>query len=100
MTNLPARRVAPSELRRIFNDGDYVGRAERNELLTSVESSRPARAAASQEPGTLSQMVRYFDTSLRPVAIVHQYRKPDGTLGGSGLPDPKRLWLDGEILYC
>jgi hypothetical protein len=29
------------------------------------------------------------------MAIVHQYLRPDGTLGASGLPDPK--WLrDGD----
>ena len=33
------------------------------------------------------------------VAEVHQYVRPDGSLGGSGLPDPKRLYKDG-ILYA
>jgi hypothetical protein len=30
--------------------------------------------------------------------MVHQYLQPDGTLGASGQPDPKRLLHDG-ILY-
>jgi hypothetical protein len=41
-------------------------------------------------------MLRYFrrrDGQL--MAIVHQYRLPNGELGASGLPDPK--WLrDGD----
>lgn len=45
-------------------------------------------------------MVWYYDESLEGVALVHQYLRPDGSLGGSGKPDPKRLLLDDEILYC
>jgi hypothetical protein len=36
-------------------------------------------------------------TAASYVAIVHQYLNPDGTLGGSGTPDPK--WLrDGYMI--
>jgi hypothetical protein len=93
--------VPEDELRRIFNDGDYYGRACRNELLTSVEAERPAPPSAGQPPGTMSRVVVYYDLpSLRRVALVHEYRLPDGTLGASGRPDPKRILLEGEILIC
>ena len=94
------RRVTGAELRRAFNEGRYYERVLRNELIASVESERPARPEASQPPGTVSQMVWYFDQDLNRVALVHQYVRPDGSLGGSGLPDPKRLLLADEILYC
>ncbi len=52
----------------------------------------------------MSRMVWYYamtgDGSLRKVALVHEYRRPDGSLGGSGLPDPKRLIVGDEILFC
>jgi hypothetical protein len=45
----------------------------------------------------LSQTVEYYDGDNR-VALVHQYLRPDGTIGASGRPDPKALLEDG-ILY-
>lgn len=96
----PTRKVSAAELRRLFNEGRYHERAQANQLLISVESEREARDSAGQPPGTLSQMVWYFDPStLDRVALVHQYRRPDGSIGGSGRPDPKRLLLQDEILF-
>jgi hypothetical protein len=43
-------------------------------------------------------MVRYVDASGTCIAVVHQYLKPDGTLGGWGRPDPKFL-LHDSIAY-
>jgi hypothetical protein len=43
-------------------------------------------------------MVSYQDANHIEVALVHQYVKPDGTLGGHGYPDPKRL-LIGQTFY-
>jgi hypothetical protein len=98
--SLPVRRVSPTELRRIFNEGRYYERLGKGELLASVESDRPARPEAGQPVGTRSQMVWYYDSSLRRVALVHQYVRADGTLGASGRPDPKRVLLEQEILFC
>ncbi len=47
---------------------------------------------------TRSQLITYFDADGRRVAIVHQYLRRDGTLGASGLPDPKWLLHEGEVL--
>ncbi len=48
--------------------------------------------------GTRSQIIRYTDASGMLIVVVHQYLRPDGTLGASGLPDPKRL-REGNIIY-
>ena len=96
----PVRKASPDELRRVFNEGRYLEKALNNDLLVATESSRPAPESAGQPPGTLSETVWYFDLQLNRIAFVHQYRLPDGTLGGSGLPDPKRILLNNEILYC
>lgn len=85
-------------MRRRFNDGRYVDRAATGELTSVVMDSRPAPEGAGQPPGTLSQMISYRDRGDNEVARAHQYLRPDGTLGGSGRPDPKRLFEDG-ILY-
>jgi hypothetical protein len=33
----------------------------------------------------------------RTVAWAHRYLRADGSLGASGLPDPKAVWEDGMI---
>ena len=43
-------------------------------------------------------MVSFLDSDNNELARVHQYLRPDGTIGASGKPDPKRL-LEGNILY-
>ena len=50
--------------------------------------------------GTRSQMVWYLGQDGQKLILVHQYLLPDGTIGGSGRPDPKRMVLDDEIIYC
>jgi hypothetical protein len=92
--------VTPQELRKRFNAGKYYERVLADELIATVESERLPRAEANEPPGTLSQMIWYYDDSLQRVALVHQYLRPDGSLGGSGRPDPKRLLFGDEILFC
>lgn len=41
-------------------------------------------------------MVAYVDVSWRIVAKAHRILLQDGTLGASGLPDPKKLIINGE----
>jgi hypothetical protein len=48
--------------------------------------------------GTKSQLVIYNDGE-REVAITHRYLFPDGSTGGSGRPDPKRILCCGAVLY-
>lgn len=69
----------------------------RGELRAVVlEEGRPEIELAAKEPlGTVSQMVSYRDSNDDEVARVHQYLRPDGSIAGSGLPDPKRLFEDG-----
>jgi hypothetical protein len=44
--------------------------------------------------------VAYYETwgNRRRIALVHQYLRPDGTVGASGRPDPKAI-LDRGTLY-
>ncbi len=53
---------------------------------------------SGQPHGTKTQMVEYIDANGAQIALVHQYKLLDGTLGASGRPDPKKLRI-GDILY-
>lgn len=98
MVRPPIHRVSLAELREIFNT-NVLPRLDKD-LIEIVSSEGPPNPRYHQPPGTLSQRVEYWEStgnSLRKVAIVHQYLLPDGTLGASGLPDPKRVLHDGVI---
>ena len=80
--------------RQRFNALDLVGELQRGTVTVVVAKEWLAPVSARQPTGTMSQRVRYFKDGEQ-VAIVHQYVQPDGSMGGSGLPDPK--WLrDGD----
>jgi hypothetical protein len=92
----PRRRVSESEIRQRFAAGGFAARIESG-LLREVVVKDRAYPLATEPPGTRSQMVAYFDGRQR-VALVHRYLRPDGSVGASGMPDPKELFDDG-ILY-
>ncbi|MGB9071059.1 MAG: hypothetical protein WCC22_00175 [Terriglobales bacterium] len=95
----PIQRITPQEMRRRFNDGNYWGRAQKGEFSTVViEDRHPSLTLANEPFCTRSQMVSYRDDSNSEIARVHQYLRPDKSLGASKKPDPKRL-LENGILY-
>jgi hypothetical protein len=94
----PVRRVTAPEICQKFNKGNYWGRAKAGEFTILVmENKHPAQTLAKEPFCTRSQMVSYRDGS-NEIARVHQYVKPNGQLGASGKPDPKRLLHNG-VLY-
>lgn len=83
----------------MFHEHDFLGRLRRGELTGRVIKDRqPTPPPPGMPPGTRSQIVAYLDGETQ-VALVHQYRLPDGRLGASGLPDPKRLLIDETLYY-
>lgn len=98
--SLKKRRVAPEEIRQRFNSMGLAKQAEDGTLMQILERESPARPQANQPTGTRSRMVWYVDSTMTKVALVHEYRLTDGTIGGSGKPDPKRLVVGDEVLYC
>lgn len=81
--------VDADRLRKLFNDARFNERCLDGELTEwTVEDGDPD-PRAGEPPGTRSQIVDYLDRGHR-VARIHQYLRADGSLGGSGLPDPKR----------
>ncbi len=84
-------------LRRLFNEGRYWERLQAGRLVGVVGASR--HPGPPFEPYcTVSQIVRYHKRNQKRVAVVHQYLRPNGTLGASGRPDPKSVRALG-ILY-
>lgn len=62
-----------------------------------MENRHPSLMAANEPFCTYSQMVSYRDTQNKEIARVHQYLRPDGSIGASEKPDPKRLFEDGVL---
>ena len=98
MTQEP-RRVSPSRLRAVFNNGQFRESITKGDLVPTIAKSHHLDdPAAKGEPYcTHSQFVNYFDQNGQRLAGVHRYLRPDGSIGGSGQEDPKRLVVGQEV---
>jgi hypothetical protein len=82
----------------MFNGAGFDKRVEAGEITIQITKSHAAPPRANQPPGTLSQMIAYRDKKDgTELASAHRYYRPDGTLGGSGKPDPKSLLQNGTL---
>ena len=97
-----ARYVSESIIREAFNSGQFWRRAKEREFEVWFDQdthyTRKQASERSLQYCARSQILRYYDSENTLIAVVHQIRKRDGTLGASGLPDPKYLDLGREIL--
>jgi hypothetical protein len=93
-------RVDQWKVRQIFNEGQFTERAESGELEVQVKRSKEVLTNKFKGwvPGTLSQELRYYDSSGLLVAKAHRYLRPDGKLAASGMVDPKRVVKD-DVMY-
>jgi len=96
---LRLQKVSQIELRRIFNEESYASRIAAGAYFEKlIREGHPSPPRSNEPPCTRSQILAYLDDAGRTVTIVHQYLRPDGTLGASGKPDPKKLFHSG-VLY-
>ena len=98
MNKAPRIRISENELRGKFNSNEGGYPARRASLKLRRVYDEPASPLSKQEPGTRSIVDTYYDDADRKVMTLHCFLKPDGTLGGSGKPDPKELLVD-DIMY-
>lgn len=92
------KRIEPSEMQKMFNEGGYWAKAQSGELtVVTMEHRHPSLTAANEPYCTYSQMLSYRNADNMEIARVHQYLRPDGSIGASGKPDPKRLFADGTL---
>src|SRR3990167_4629064 len=97
--DFPIIRVSECDMRKMFNEGRYWEKIQRGELKMSVRrSTHPTRTKANEPFCTYTQEISYLDQDGREVARVHQYLRPDGSIGAKGRPDPKRLFIN-SIMY-
>lgn len=90
--------VTSDIIRQLFNE-NYLENINSGELTSKIiRSSHLQDPSRIGEPYcTHSQMVYYRTKDNKPAAIVHRYLRNDGTIGASGIPDPKKIYLSGQI---
>ena len=94
----PVRRVSAAELRSNYDHEDFERRVASGEVTAVTRrNGHPSPVRSGQPECTRSQVIGYVDAQGGLLALVHQYLRPDGTIGGSGRPDPKVLLVDGEL---
>jgi hypothetical protein len=99
-TPFPRIKVSRKELRLMFNSGCFQDRLRSGELRDILEAeSHPTPPKSTQPVCTYSQILAYLDSKNQKVAIVHQFKRQNGSIGGSGLPDPKLLLIKGVVYY-
>ena len=103
--------VSAEIIRQAFNESQILQRTGRGELRRRVvdynthlnarqrtKMNRDHRTVVRFIKCTRSQMVLYSTLEGKPIALAHQYMRPDGELAGSGMANPKKLFLDNRIL--
>lgn len=78
----------------MFNALGFLDRVRKGTLTTIVTQHKLTHPSWTPVP-LYRQIVRYYDQGVL-VAVVNQWLYLDGTPGASGLPDPKRIILDGK----
>ena len=92
-------RIPAQELCRKFNESRFVERVMTGEIVEVViRDGHPSPPKADEPVCTRSQEISYRDLDGNELARAHRYLRPDGTIGASGLPDPKRL-RQGDVLF-
>jgi hypothetical protein len=89
--------VTSEELCKRFNARRDWERVLAGELDAIVLDSHPPGPDANQPSGTLSEILSIRTKDGVELSRVHRYLRPDGSIGGSGRPDPKKLFEDGVV---
>lgn len=100
MADYPRRRLAPGELRALYNNGGFEERVKSGELSLRIEKDdHPSPPRAAEPFCTRSQLLALVDPAGQVVARLHRYLRADGTVGASGRPDPKAVLIDGVVYF-
>jgi hypothetical protein len=81
----------------MFNEDRFVERTKAGELKAVVVHSGNPSPEVGLPIGSRSELISYRDINNLEVARAHQYVLPDGKLGASEKPDPKRILKDGKL---
>ena len=95
----PVEWVSIEIIRQIFKESGFYEAILSGKFFQWIKRSSHPNPPPDGEPFcTHSQIAYYYNSNGEPVAVVHQYLRPDGSIGASGLPDPKRLILQDRIV--
>ena len=97
-----ATPVTAAQLRQIFSDDRILDQAQQGQLVVEVDPNRdghPSPPLANEPICTRSQILIYKTLQGQKIAEAHQYLREDGSIGASGLPDPKEVLHDGVLHY-
>ena len=82
----------------MFNQGGYLERVATGDIVEKITRSGPPNPELNLPLGSESQEVTYVDVNTGDELVrAHRYLLPDGRIGASGKPDPKRIWRDGKV---
>jgi hypothetical protein len=81
----------------MFNEERFFERSEAGEIKAIVVHSGTPSPDIELPPDSKSQLISYRDINGLEVARAHQYILPDGRIGASGKPDPKRILKNGRL---
>jgi hypothetical protein len=95
-----AKKVGKQELYRRFNDPSFRADIVRRTNQRVDVSDGLASPDCNQEPGTTSHVYDWMEyvaaeNRMKLLATIRMFKKPDGTIGASGKPDPIVLVVDG-----
>ena len=94
--------VSAVRIREIFNTSQHATSIENGEYLEVFVRDDVLQDETARKKnlplGTRSQYLRYFNLRRQWMVEIHRYLQPDGTLGASGRPDPKRVNM-GDVIY-
>jgi hypothetical protein len=91
-------KACPWILRHHFNEMRIDERSSSGELIVQVTKTHLTRASYQQPLNTTTDLLTYRTPAGLVVALAVVFRRPDGSFGASGRPDPKYVLVDGEAL--
>ena len=91
--------VAADKIRALFNKSQYYEKIKKGLLQEKVVKKTLLKYPKKKgEPqGTYSEIVRYREPKTGFILYAHRYKRPDGSIGASGKPDPKFLQIGGKL---
>ena len=81
----------------MFNESMLVERAKAGEIIEIVIHSGLPTPVKGLPAGSQTQMISYREKSGLEIARAYRFLLPDGSIGASGKPDPKRLLKNGTL---
>ena len=100
MTNdsTPIKEISKQEMRDLFYENQLLQKINKHELTLVLLKERHSDPIKSgQVFCTYSQLLSIQDDKGNDIARAHQYKRPNGTIGASGMPDPLWMFIGGVI---